>query len=147
MNGIFMVLCLMNYDVLSATPTGNFHDLQDKISDSIGRGENLTLGSNDYYMHSSMDSETEITIDVPSQLLPFVIMNDIRVFYSGDDKYLPNNATATIKVLSKEDKNKTSHKKVHESVKSGLERYETGNPIFVLLMVLSILGVSIKRRK
>ena len=30
---------------------------------------------------------------------------------------------------------------------SGLEKYETGNPIIALLIVLSLLGVSTKRRK
>lgn len=29
---------------------------------------------------------------------------------------------------------------------SGLEKYETGNPIIALLIVLSLLGVSTKRR-
>lgn len=56
-------------------------------------------------------------------------LHDINAFYSGDDKYLPYNATGTIKVLAKQDKNETPDKEVHKSVKTGMERYETGNPI------------------
>lgn len=73
-------------------------------------------------------------------------VHDIQAFYSGDDKYLPNNNTGTIKVLPLEDHNKTTHKPV-KSHKSGLACHETGNPIFALLMVLSLLGVCIKRKK
>ena len=36
---------------------------------------------------------------------------------------------------------------VKQAEKTGLAKYETGNPIFALLMVLSLLGVGIRRRK
>ena len=69
-------------------------------------------------------------------------LHDIKAYYSGDDKYLPNNSTGTIEVLPIKEPSKDA-----EPVKSNLERYETGNPIVALLLVLALLGINIKRRK
>ena len=73
----------------------------------------------------------------------------IKAYYSGDDKYLPNNSTGTIDVLPKDEPVPAPAEptKSDKPVKTGLAKYETGNPVLVLLMVLSLLGVSIKRRK
>ena len=73
----------------------------------------------------------------------------IKAYYSGDDKYLPNNSTGTIDVLPKDEpvREPAEPTKSDKPVKTGLAKYETGNPVLVLLMVLSLLGVSIKRRK
>ncbi len=69
---------------------------------------------------------------------------DIKAYYSGDNNYSPNNATGSIDVLPSD---KPESGKTSAEDKSGLAKYETGNPIVVLLMVLSLLGISIRRRK
>ncbi len=71
-------------------------------------------------------------------------VHEIKVYYSGDDKYSPVNKTVKIKVNPKDEppieKNKTFREKV------GLEVHETGNPIFMLLlMVLAIGSTQIRR--
>ena len=74
-------------------------------------------------------------------------VHDIKVYYSGDDKYLPANATATIKVLPVDDKNETPQKEDKiDNVKTGLSANETGNPIVVLLLVLIAFAFSPLRR-
>ena len=73
-------------------------------------------------------------------------IHNIKVSYSGDDKYLPINATDTIKVLSVDDKNGTPQKDKIENVKTGLSANETGNPIVVLMLVLIAFAFSPLRR-
>ena len=73
-------------------------------------------------------------------------VHNIKVSYSGDDKYLPINATDTIKVLSVDDKNETPQKDKIENVKTGLSANETGNPIVVLMLVLIAFAFSPLRR-
>ncbi len=69
-------------------------------------------------------------------------IHDIKVFYSGDDKYLPANTTGSIKVNPKDEPghNKTTHKKV------GLEVHETGNPILLVMLAVLSCGVAQIRR-
>ena len=74
---------------------------------------------------------------------------EIRAYYSGDDKYLPVNATGSIKV-NPEKGNSTIENVTDEGVThnggSSLERYATGNPIFILLMVLlSVFSIPLRR--
>ena len=79
--------------------------------------------------------------------------HDIKAYYSGDDKYLPNNATGAIEVLSVdvlpvEDNNVTPQKEdVKPPAKSTLAIHETANPILALFIVLALLGINTKRRK
>ena len=73
-------------------------------------------------------------------------LHDIKVYYSGDDKYLATNATGTIEVLPVEDNNKIPQKDKIKDVKTGLSAYETGNPIVVLLLVLSAFVFSPLRK-
>ncbi|MDO5860877.1 Ig-like domain repeat protein, partial [Methanobrevibacter sp.] len=71
-------------------------------------------------------------------------VHDIKVYYSGDDKYLAGNTAGSIKVNPiKEDKNDTRHS---PHVPVGLEKYETGNPIFILLLILLTFGSARLRR-
>ena len=107
------------------------------------------------------DATGTITIDVEGKTYTSPIKNgkatfnipdltagshDIKVYYSGDDKYLPNNATSTIKVLPVENNNETPQNDEIKHVKTGLGVYETGNPVVVLLLVLIAFGFSPLRR-
>lgn len=86
-------------------------------------------------------------------------LHNIKAYYSGDEKYLPNNSSAvSIDVLpADKPETETENKTVSEHngpVKSSAEdngslaKYKTGNPIVVLLIVLSLLlGVNFRRRK
>ena len=70
-------------------------------------------------------------------------VHDIKAYYSGDDKYLPANVTGVIKVNPKED-NQTDIPEHHDGI--NLSLYPTGNPIFVLLLVILSIG-SVQLRK
>ena len=86
------------------------------------------------------------TAEIKDGKAVFVVSNltegihDIKAYYSGDDKYLPANATGSIKVNPLE--NETVD---HPSNGICLINYPTGNPIFMLLMIL-ILGSGLIRR-
>ena len=71
---------------------------------------------------------------------------DIKAYYSGDDKYSANNASGSIEVLHSDEPKGGTEKSPAEN-KAGLAKYETGNPIVLLIVVLSLLCASIKRRK
>jgi hypothetical protein len=65
-------------------------------------------------------------------------VHDIKVSYSGDDKYLPCETAGDINVLPAG--NDGDHGK-HPA--KGLEKHATGNPILILVIVLmSMIGVS-----
>ena len=76
--------------------------------------------------------------------------HDIKVYYSGDDKYSSTETDGDIKV---KDKNAThkhegqskSEKAVFES--TGLENKAAGNPILVLLLAIFALGSAVRFRK
>ena len=68
---------------------------------------------------------------------------EVKIYYSGDEKYSPVNTTDTIKVLNNE--NNTEKDKI-EHLKTGLSIYETANPIMALFVVLIALGFSQLRR-
>ena len=68
-------------------------------------------------------------------------VHGIKVWYSGDDKYLPTETAGDIyvKPINKEE---DSHNQV------GLEKHPTGNPIIVLILVLvSMVGVGFRKFK
>lgn len=83
----------------------------------------------------------------------------VRVYSNETNIYYSANGTGYVTVIVEppvpDDKNKTPEKPVKpykkpaakQHAKSGLEKYETGNPIIALLIVLSLLGVNTKRRK
>ena len=73
-------------------------------------------------------------------------LHDIKIYYSGDDKYLPNNATSIIDVLPVHDDNVTPGENINPQV-TALSSNATGNPLWILLMVLALLGIGIKRKK
>ncbi|WP_298499694.1 Ig-like domain repeat protein [uncultured Methanobrevibacter sp.] len=90
------------------------------------------------------------TADIENGKAVFIIRNltegihAIKAYYSGDDKYLPANATGNIKVNPlNETENKTS---IYRSGIS-LASYPTGNPILVILLILLCLGSSQIRRR
>ena len=68
---------------------------------------------------------------------------EIKICYSGDEKYCPINTTGTIKVLPSE--NNSQENKI-EHLKTGLGVYETANPIMALVVVLIALGFGQLRR-
>ena len=79
----------------------------------------------------------------------------VKVSFGGNTHYYPANGTGIVTVIvdppvpddhNDTPKNDTPNKDV-KPVNKGLAKYETGNPILVLLAVLALLGVSIKRRK
>jgi hypothetical protein len=74
-------------------------------------------------------------------------VHDIEVFYSGNDRYLPAGTEGKIKVHPA---NETihAHEVSEDHVESQLEMHATGNPIFLLLMmILVICGIGLKRFK
>ena len=72
--------------------------------------------------------------------------HDITAYYSGDDRYLPANATSTIKV-NPVNENKTSNDTVKScDAQVGLSKYPTGNPILALLLMLVSVGIVQIRR-
>ncbi|WP_458453061.1 Ig-like domain-containing protein [Methanobrevibacter sp.] len=65
----------------------------------------------------------------------------IKVSYSGDDKYLPTKTTGEMNVLDKNGNDKAKSVKVQDS-------HATGNPIFILFVVLiSMIVVNIRKFK
>ncbi|WP_298521338.1 Ig-like domain repeat protein [uncultured Methanobrevibacter sp.] len=72
--------------------------------------------------------------------------HNIKVFYSGDDKYLPTNTTGTIKVTPKGDhKNESEHGQFFK-VEVPNTMYATGNPIGMLVVVIMSLCCIYARR-
>jgi hypothetical protein len=72
--------------------------------------------------------------------------HNVDVYYSGDDKYDANETTTDIVV---DDDTPDPHHGDHGSNKAGgisLSRYETGNPIWVLLLILLSVGTAQLRR-
>ena len=68
-------------------------------------------------------------------------VHGIKVWYSGDDKYLPTETAGDIYVKPI-NKDGDSHNQV------GLEKHPTGNPIIVLILVLvSMVGVGFRKFK
>jgi uncharacterized repeat protein (TIGR01451 family) len=66
-------------------------------------------------------------------------VHDIKVWYSGDDKYLPAETTGDIDVSPVED-GPIYH------APQGLEKHATGNPILILVVVLmSMIGLGIRK--
>lgn len=66
----------------------------------------------------------------------------IKLWYSGDDKYLPATTDGDINV------NPQVEGSVPHHAPKGLEKYPTGNPIIALIIVLmSIIGVNIRKFK
>ena len=70
----------------------------------------------------------------------------VAVYYSGDDKYLANSTVTEIVVKDTPSENKTDGhpEKVHEAV--GLSTYATGNPIFILILIILVMGSAQLRR-
>ena len=72
----------------------------------------------------------------------------IKVYYSGDDKYLSTNTTGSIKVNPIRN-NKTDNETTHTVKRQGgiaLSDYPTGNPILmILLAILSVGAIGIRR--
>lgn len=91
----------------------------------------------------------------------------VKVYSNGTNVYYPANGTGHVTVIVEPpapgDHNKTLEKPVKpikpvkpektvkksakHHAKAGLAKYETGNPIIVLLMAILLLGINIKRRK
>ncbi len=75
----------------------------------------------------------------------------IKVYYSGDGKYLSANTTGSIKVKPlKENKtdNKTTTSTKHSHGGVSLDQYPTGNPIWMIVCVLlSICTIQLRRFK
>ena len=73
--------------------------------------------------------------------------HEIKAYYSGDDYYYPANTTGTIKVNPlNETNNKTIEIKEVQHDGIDLSQYETGNPIFILLIVLLAISSRQLRR-
>ena len=71
---------------------------------------------------------------------------DITVNYSGDDKYNANTTVAHVKV-SENNKTDDGNKTVKPvSELTGLEKYPTGNPLLMLLLVVLAIGSTQLRR-
>ena len=69
----------------------------------------------------------------------------IMAYYTGDDMYLPANTTGKIKVTPKEiDKKDTGN--YGNGISKGLSKHKTGNPIFLLLLVVLAIGSAQIRR-
>uniref|UniRef100_UPI00261147FE Ig-like domain repeat protein n=1 Tax=uncultured Methanobrevibacter sp. TaxID=253161 RepID=UPI00261147FE len=70
----------------------------------------------------------------------------VDVYYSGDDKY---DANETITDIVVDDNNNNNHGEGHGSNKAegiALSSYETGNPIWVLLLIILAVGTAQLRR-
>ena len=97
--------------------------------------------------------------------------HNYKASYSGDDKYLPNTYTGSIEVSDSSDNETNAEdeedtqdgvdepddketktgalepKKEKSKAKTGLARYDAGNPIMALLIALALLGVNTRGRK
>ena len=135
------------FNVLKFTPT------VDIVSPDIKVGEDGVIT-----VTVPSDATGNITIEIDGKKYTQPVENGTAVFvipgleagehgiiayYSGDDKYLPANATGSINVISNEtDHNKTvvvfGKEVAHEGIL--LSQYATGNPIFILLVILLAIG-------
>lgn len=82
--------------------------------------------------------------------------NETNIYYAANgtgyvtvivDPVAPGNHTQPKEDNNTQPKDNKSSVKAKASVKTGLAKYETGNPIIALLMVVLLLGINIKRRK
>ena len=74
----------------------------------------------------------------------------VKVSFGGNDFYYPANGTGIVTVIVEPpapDNHTSPAKEVKSPVKTGLTKYETGNPILALLMVVVLLGIGIKRKE
>ena len=74
----------------------------------------------------------------------------VKVSFDGNDFYYPANGTGIVTVIVEPpapDNHTSPAKEVKSPVKTGLAKYETGNPILALLMVVVLLGIGIKRKE
>ena len=79
----------------------------------------------------------------------------VRVYSNETNIYYAANGTGYVTVIvdpvpddgNKTPQNGTPKENVKVPAKTGLAKYETGNPVLVLLAVLALLGISTKRRK
>jgi len=91
----------------------------------------------------------QYTADVKDGKAVFVVSNltegghDIKVHYSGDEKYRSVNTTGSINV-NPVGENKTDGNSSYEGI--CLSDYPTGNPIFVLLLIILAIGSNHLRR-
>ena len=73
-------------------------------------------------------------------------VHDIIAFYSGDDKYLPANATGEIEVDPIKNETNETNRTVRHLGGIVLSDYPTGNPILVILLaILSVGSIRIRR--
>ena len=75
----------------------------------------------------------------------------IKVIFGGDDYYYSGNASTNMEVVkdnrSKPIKNETDDYKENKVAPHNIAKHETGNPIYILLVILSIMGLMPLRRK
>lgn len=76
----------------------------------------------------------------------------VKVYSNETNIYYPANGTGYVTVIVDspvlDNGNKTHNGTAKKAIpQNSLAKYETGNPIIALLMVLAFLGISIKRRK
>ena len=75
-------------------------------------------------------------------------VHDIIAFYSGDDKYLPANATGEIEVDPIKNETNETNRTVRHPGGIALSDYPTGNPIWIVMCVLlSICTIKLRRFK
>ena len=75
-------------------------------------------------------------------------VHDIDVYYSGDGKYKPSHTKTQINVNGDDSPNHEEGSAKHASAEMGisLSDYPTGNPIFVLLLIVLMVGETQIRR-
>jgi hypothetical protein len=72
----------------------------------------------------------------------------VKVSSNETEVYYPANGTGVITVIVDNHTAENATVAPHKSIPNGgLARHETGNPIFALLAVLALLGISVKRKK
>ena len=69
---------------------------------------------------------------------------DVKVYYSGNSKYYSAKTTNSFKVTQKHSPNNTNTTKIHHGI--DLTKNPTGNPLFVLVLLLVSCGALISRR-
>ncbi len=81
--------------------------------------------------------------------IPMYYKGDYIVKVSSDDTgaYYPANGTGVITVIVEEHPQNGTVTPQKGMLKDTLVRHETGNPILALLAVLTLLGISVKRKK
>ena len=148
----------------STTTSFNVAKAQTKISakaDHIDVGDNATI-----VVKLPKDATGKVTIVVDGKKYTTNVVNGKAIFYipgldkgahtaiifySGDSKYDARKTITTVFVHGKDDsdKNETHGDAEHGSVKGNgilLSDYPTGNPIFVLLLLILAVGATQSRR-